>query len=445
MYRRHPGALGRTESIASLTTTTAVVNALATGVIDSEKFVRKWMLRAEAASAADRVRIVKTFASASGTFLHEGTPYSDTTATSEKIEILEVEPYLVDNAINVALGRLRRIDREIIPGNSANRVYMSDLSWIQEPGDVARVAWCGHPGLCRNANLQKYNTVNTSGVLQPDSWTLSGSGATMVRSTTQTRKAPYSLAITRSGTNCVVSQEVGLLDSGVSDDTLIGKTVTAFAWVWSSVASQVKVHLYDEVNASVIASSSFHTGGSGWEELSTAETTLASTVEGLTCRLTVDDDNAVVYVARLDIVRGALNDSVRRENYTETDVGRPEWDQGNGPLSAILPGRNGGQWVFYTHRAYPEFDADRIIAGSADADSTDAPLITVAVGALARLYEGLAQRPDGDNGQYGYWAQEWGKKADQLYTRHLYQGNDSPYPGGIQVTRRNVPWAAGRA
>ena len=88
MYRRHPGALGRTESIASLTTTTAVVNALATGVIDSEKFVRKWMLRAEAASAADRVRIVKTFASASGTFTHEGTNYADTTATSEKLDTI---------------------------------------------------------------------------------------------------------------------------------------------------------------------------------------------------------------------------------------------------------------------------------------------------------------------------------------------------------------------
>ena len=84
MYLRPGSGVGQTEVIASLTTTTAVVSKLATGTINSEKYLRKWLIRAEAASQpADRERSCSAFSSSTGTFTHAGANYADTTATSE--------------------------------------------------------------------------------------------------------------------------------------------------------------------------------------------------------------------------------------------------------------------------------------------------------------------------------------------------------------------------
>ena len=433
MYLRPGSGVGQTEAIASLTTTTAVVSKLATGTINSEKYLRKWLIRAEAASQpADRERICSAFSSSTGTFTHAGANYADATATSEYLEIVEYEPKIIDSAIQITLPRIKRLDREIIPCKNDARVYLTDLSWIREPGGVSKLAWSSNPGLCRNPDLQKYNTVTTSGVLQPDGWTIAGASATMARSTTQVYKGKYSLAITRAGTDCTVSQAPGLLTTGVSADSLISKTVTGWARVWSAVASQVRVQLYDEVNSSVIASSSYHTGGSGWEELSTAETTLASTVEGLTVRVSVETSNTVCYVGYLDVIRGALSDAVRRGNFREVEYGRPYFDQGL-PLSFLADGKSSGQWVIYSERGYAEFDAARLIAGTADADETDAPEVIAAVGAHWALYEGVGEMQK---------ANEWRRKFEDLQQLHRYVASEGPTPLGIPM--RSIPWSAGR-
>lgn len=435
MMRRVPAheSIGRVEDIASLTTTTVVVNALATGTVNPEKFIRKWLLRAEGA-AADRVRMSSNFSSSTGTLTHAGANYSDTTATNEKIEIHEHEPYIVDQAINVELGRLMRIDREIIPATAGHWYYLDDLDWIHEPGDVQKVAWSAYNGLCRNADLQKYNTISSTGAMQPDAWTLAGSGATMARSTTQTYRAPYSLAITRAGTDCTVSQKVGLLVTGVDGDELANsKTVTAFARVWASAASTVRVQLYDEVNASIIASSSYHSGGSDWEELATAETALSTSIDGLTVQVSVETNDGTVYVARLDAVRGGLTDAVRRGNFEEYEVDpRPYFDQGSGPLRMYLDGRSNGQYVVYSYRPYPEFNADRMLAGTADADETDAPIVTIATGAIARLFETV-------HGAGDPRAREWRGKADTLYRRHRYERSEGTM-AGLNVPQRSIEW-----
>ena len=433
MYLRPGSGVGQTEVIASLTTTTAVVSKLATGTVNSEKYLRKWLIRAEAASQpADRERICSAFASSTGTFTHAGANYADATATSEFLEIVEFEPKIIDSSIQITLPRIKRLDREIIPCKNDPRVYLTDLSWIREPGQVTNLAWSSNPGLCRNPDFQKYNTVTTSGILQPDGWTIAGTSATMARSTTQVHKGKYSLAITRSGTDCTVSQTPGLLKTGVDEDTLLSKPVTGWARVWSSVASQVRVQLFDEVNASVIVSSSYHTGGGGWEELSTAETTLASTVEGLTVRVSVESDNTVCYVAYLDVIRGGLNDSVRRGSFREHDYGRPTFDQGL-PLSFMADGKTSGQWVVYSERGYAEFDAARLIAGTADADETDAPELIAATGALYALYEGVGDMQK---------SQLWRRRFEDLQQLHRYVPSEGPTPMGIPM--RSIPWGAGR-
>ena len=74
-------ALGLKFNLASATTTTAVVTALAAGGFTQGRFFGRFLVRAEAATAAgaDRVRRVTDFTASSGTLTHAGANYTDTT------------------------------------------------------------------------------------------------------------------------------------------------------------------------------------------------------------------------------------------------------------------------------------------------------------------------------------------------------------------------------
>ena len=449
IVKRFPDA-GEAWAIASLAVGSAVVSGRAIGSLSTQKYEGQYMLRRDTSQAADRQRRCSSFTAASGTFSHTGTNYADTTATSETLEVLRYEPFMIDNAIDLAIQRLHRLDIDIVPARTGvNRYWLGNYTWIQEPGDIVDVGLCSSPVLSRDRYLNKFNTVNTSGVLQPDSWTLAGAAGTMVRSTTQVDPAggPYSIALTRSGTNLTLSQTVGLLDTGVSAESLAGgtQTVTAVARGWSSVASQVRVQLVATGDGTT--NSSWHTGGSGWEELS-AERTLASTATTLICRLAVDTDNAVVYGGQLYLIFGTLNDSVRRDNYAVDWLGRDEWsfDQSTAYMQLYAPVRGqGSQIVLRTKRAYPGFDATRLTAGSSDAGILDAPLTPVAVGAMAELFRALAGHKDAgaeDRVRYtGLWSY-WNRQFEQLALEHLGVPSGPAAGGSFPFPRRTTAWPA---
>ena len=433
-------ALGRVETVASFAAQTLGVSALALGG-SSQQFVNDELFRFDTATTADRIRRVTSFAPTTGVATHQGTAYSDTTVGTEKVAILKHPTYLFLKAVQATLPKVLHNNRTVIP-TLANQdtVWLADLDWINQPSDILRVCWSNNPVLTKNRNMQAYSTYNTSGVLVPDFWTLTGASATMARSTTQKwRGQPTSLAITRAGTDCYISQAPGLLNTGVSADNLVGESVTGVFVVWSSVASQVRVSIYDGVTTTT---GSFHTGGSGWEELS-ATATIGATATTVEIRCNVITDNTVAYVGEgYAIIGTATDDTIRRDNYEsdEEEMPRDQYEQ-SGSLNATLPPRStGGQWVIWSKRGYPQLDSARFAAGTADADVIDAPVLTVAVGAIAQLYESMIDGQE-SGAKFGPLAALWSERFGSLNGSHL-SPTKGPEPLGALAFRARMQLSA---
>lgn len=439
-------ALGTYFNLASATTTTAVVTALNVGGFTQGRFYGRFMVRAEAATAAgaDRVRRITDFTASTGTFTHAGTNYADTTATSEFLEVLEYEPWLYDRAINLTLARLKRRDRRIIPQISGvDRYYIGNLTWIEQPSDILEVKWSSTPVLSNNRDFQKWNTVSTSGTfITPDDWTIDVVNAGAGRSTTQVWKGTYSMAAVRSGADVRVSQQVGLLENGVSDDSLRGEQVTAVSRLWTATASATYSYIDDGPTDSTADS---HTGNSTWQEIVSDTHTISSSATMLEFG-TVVAVNSTVYIGEAFLVLGTLTDAARRGFYAEHTIELEDYsfDQGAGILALRLPplGR-GSAYILYSKRPYPQFDETRLLAGTADADETDAPKELVAIGAIARLYEILAQREtDNERKKHyedlaGFWEQRFRPLAQQhLGIKKREPGVDFMRPRALAMAPR---------
>lgn len=413
--------LGRVENIASLNSDgfAAVVTRLAVGSIGSGKFADQWLLRPEAASQpADRLRFIDDYNSRTGELFHEGTAYSDVTATDEEVEIHTLEPGGLDEAIQFALRNTRFRDEHVIAARADGRYYLHDLAWLDEPSDILRVGRRANPVLTPNRHFEKWFGYDSGGLLVPDRWTLAGSGATFVRSTIA-RRGQFSLGVTAGGgASATVSFTVGLLDTGVSADTLRGQTVTGVL-VLSSDDAGTTVSVTDDVDTT---SSSFNTGDGTWEEL-TAQHVINAAATTLTLKALVSPAD-VIKLQELYLAFGSLNDDIRRDAHrTAWEDARPRYEQLSPLLLNSFRGR-GGQVVIETARPYPEFTASRVLAGTADADEHDAPLDLIAYGALARLYEQRAHFSFEDSAKARTFADDYGARRDN----HLYV-EDNTRPG----------------
>lgn len=422
MFELMPQGVGRAEAITSLTTTTVVCSSLAFGGVTGQKFVDKWLLRRDTTTAADRIRRCTDFTSSSGTLTHAGTNYADTTATSETLEILNYEPYLVDLAIQRSVTRLKRHDSHIIPTRQGiTRYDLSGMDWLTDPGDLTGVYYRPSPVITNNRRMERWNNYDSAGSLIPDDWTLVGADATIARSTTNQRHG-YNVAITRAGSGTTFQQVPSLLDTGVADDSLAGKTVTAVAWVWSDTASQVSVRVNDGV---ATTTSAYHTGGSGWEELS-VEKTLSDSSVLLSMWVSVEIDGTV-YVDEAYLCIGELTDTVRRDAYQTQKLAANEYQllQDEGLIELPAKGR-GGQYIIKTKRSYPQFVASRIAAGTADGDTSDAPETAVAAGALGRLFESLYEDETNEAAKARYLVQAntWNRRSEQLNLKHLEEKSE---------------------
>ena len=389
MYLLEPGAVGRTEAIASLPAggLTMTVSALATGSVVAGKFIDKWLLRSDAA-AAERIRLCSNFAAATGTLTHAGAIYADLTATNENVEIIEYEPYILDAAINRALWRARRRHRVIIPTiQGVDRYFLGDLTWIDEPSDIDAVKLSTSPVLTRNRHFEDWNTISAAGIFLPDHFTLTGAAATMARESTIVQSGQYSLAVIRAGTDGVLAQTIpgpgsGLLWNGVSLDSLRSRDVTVVLVARSANANSVRARIDDGVAAS---NTSYHTGNSTWQELS-VRLTLAVTATQCIISARVEV-NETAYIDELYAVYGTLDDVMRREKYPEEDIDY-HFEQGGSTLALVLNKAyaRGQQIIVESWRRYQEPTATL----AADGDSNDAPINLIAHGGLAELYYALA-------------------------------------------------------
>ena len=396
-------SLGRVESVASLTVTTVVVTALGTGVVQAGRYVNKWLLRANLAAAdvADRIRLCSAFTNTTGTLTHAGTNYVDTTATDEFVEIHEHEPYLLDLAIQETLRETKRRTSVTLPLNQGGRYdLVSPFSWLRDPSEILRVGTQSLTVLTPNRHFERWGVVSTGGALQPDDFTLAGTGATFTRSTTR-RRGPYSLEIVTTGGNvATVDVVVRLLESGVTSDSLQGFSVLGVAVCKASAASAQRVRVQSENAAGTLlgsaVNSSYHTGGAAWEELTIAHTVGAAADQ---VRLQFRQEaNIAAAGAQLDELYlignlSAISDAYRRDDQGIEWLRQPRYTQN--PLAWLGPRGTSGQLVLECLRAYPEFDATRLRNGTADGDSQDAPLDLIARGALYRLLDGLWQSAAG--------------------------------------------------
>jgi hypothetical protein len=424
-YFEHAASLAgepfaRVYPIASLAATTLTVTRLARGEL-AEKYAGQYLLRQYASAAADRERTITSFDSSTGVFTHGGASYSDTTATDEKVLVTPIPPSVLDDAIVRALEQCTRLDWEMIPGFQGNRYPLTDFTWITRRALIKDVRFRYSPVFTRNRHMDKWNTLTSGGVLQPDWWTLTGSGATMVRDSTNGARpsSPYTVAITRSGTDCYISQSVSTMLTGVTGArSYADRTIYAVAKVKASVASRTRVRLL--VDGSVVASSSYHTGGGTVEELSTSYD-VSETANSLEIRITVETGDTTVYVDEAYLVPDTLSDGVRKDVYEE-ELAEASFEQGP-PLVMRLPFSIGKQVMVRSERPYPAFDATRVASGSADADSSDAPLTLVACGILAYAFEKMAVRqPE----MYGEPAKRWRAEFDTLRGENLQTLDDSP-------------------
>jgi hypothetical protein len=120
----------------------------------------------------------------------------------------------------------------------------------------------------------------------PADWTLGGADATVAQSTTQVKYGSYSGALTRSGTNCFIFQNI------TSPASYEGEEVTFGAWVYATVANRAYLQIADDGGN---ASSSFHSGVAGWEFL-TITYTVSATPTNLRGALLVIDGDTTAYI-----------------------------------------------------------------------------------------------------------------------------------------------------
>lgn len=410
MIRKVPGDLWREDAITSLTTTTIVSNSLLFGGISNDRYAGQWAWRPDTTTTADKTRYITAFASATGTLTHAGANFSDTTATGENVIISRVEPYIVRQAIDSAVRRLKTVDRTEFPFVSGQGWYsLGEATWIRQPSDIVRICYDHSPQITRNRYLQKRNSVNTSGLPVPDFWTVGSNAATSPFQTTTYRGQRYYYALTRAGgTDATLSSTVSAMLTGVSGEFPVGETITAVAVVNPLSATNLNL-----VVDGGVTSPNISTSATGRQELTITDTLLSSE-HAIRTVLTAQNANEENIVYELYTIVGALTDAVRRDNFPEYELDRGDWDfDQNGVLTIRMPQIGRGRFIVYSKRAYPGFDNTRLISGAADADSSDAPLDAVCAGALSRIYFGLE---GGQSPNYLYWENQF----SQLSRRHLY-------------------------
>jgi len=412
-----PDGFGRVESIATLAAQSMTVAALAVGTLASTKYQNKWLCRPDATTTADRVRMCSAYTSSSGTLTHAGTAYADTTATSEVVEISEYEPARADTSINRALGRLRRRDVEIIPTNGGSRYWLGQLNWINEPGDVDMVRYAPNPVLSRNRDFAKWNIATpgtAAATAVPDNFTLTGTSATSVRITTNVAQTgQYGVQVVAgAGSVSQMYQSIGLLSDGVSSDNLVSKAVTIVLVGRATAASSLR-GWYSDDGGTTKQYTSYHTGNSLQQEL-TFQATVGSSASNPTFGWE-QAASATCQVSSCYLVLNAISDGVRKQTYQAAEIEKM-WDQSAGPGALVLKVPQqwslGGQIEVHSKRAYPTL--------TLDTDTADAPIVTIATGALFLMFRGMATKGGEDDTRYKQLAAYWQDRYATVAGKHYY-------------------------
>lgn len=431
-------AVGRSEAITGLAVGSVTCATLGLGGLSEQFFRDHWLCRLDTATAADRFRRCTGFTASSGAMAHTGTNYVDTTTTGETLDILvpEAEPSQLLASIQWALAQLYHLEKTAIPTSLSSRYWLGDFSWLTRRALVRRVTYRNSPILNRNHNFEHYNSVNSSGVLVPDDWTLAGAGGSVARVTTGSQAGYYSAQVTRSTVDVTLTATIGLLRDGANSLASSGLQVSGGIAGTADAASQVRLRISDGVTT---ADSGYLANGSYDQEEVTAFTIDAAATT-LTVQVRVETTDGTPTIDRAFVCIGEASDAVWRDNYSEGLL-NPTWHEATAPLSfEVEPRGYGGQYVIHNLRPYPQFDNTRLLAGSGDGDSTDAPAVTIAAGALFHLFDTQSRnlRFNAEKRiELSRLANDWEVKWKLASAAHVHE--DSPARGGLPLPRPGFP------
>ena len=428
--------VGRSEAVTALANGSATAATLGLGGLSEQMFRDNWLMRLDTASAADRLRRCTGFTPASGLCAHGGTNYADQTVGTEQLDIFvpEIEPSLFLSSVQWALSQLHHLEKTIIPTSNAGRYWLGDLSWLTRRALVRAVRRRESPILNPNHDFEHWNTISTGGAFVADNWTIAGASGTSTRATTGNEVGHYTTQIERAGTDVTFTHTIGLLRDGAN--SLAGKQVGGGIAGTADAASQVRLRMTDGVNTE----NSDYLDNGTYSQAEIAAFTIDDDATTLTVQVRVETSDGTPTIDRAFACIGEPSDSVWKDIYEENSE-NVIWPEATAPLSFITqPLGYGRQYIIHSLRPYPQFDTTRLLAGTADGDSTDAPAPTIAAGALFHVFDTqsrnrkftLEKRTD-----LAEAANEWGTKWKLASEAHIHEDDRSG--GGLAIPRQSFP------
>jgi len=178
----------------------------------------------------------------------------------------------------------------------------------------------------------------------PDGWTLGGTGS-ISRESSIIKLGTYSCKLTSPGANLLYNRANAFISNkGVT--YWQGRTITFGCWVYATVANRAYLQLGDDSSG---ASSSYHTGDSTWQWLTTSHTLLASGLTQIVVDVRIEGGATSAYFDGAMCVEGESIDTDLGFDQTDTRVptsgiGYVLTNNGNAParvkIEVTAPGGN---------------------------------------------------------------------------------------------------------
>jgi len=347
----HSGTATSTSGVG----TAAILSGLLDTTGDDSKYVGWHLFFPDAASEADRERVITEWNDSAGVATFKAR--SDTTWTSETY-ILSPD-YTLDEyrqALAKALRESKRTYRYVMPAvPNTDRYRLSGMTWLEGAADIDAVWASDSPNMLHNEDFELWQN---GSALAPDGWTLAGSGASVARATTGVH-SPYSAVVTRASADATLYQDAPpILVQHLVRSTSAPLPVISFgARVTASTASIARVGVY---NGSSTTWTSYHTGNGVPQFLSsTYQTTATDTALRLVCSVDTSAGAGTFHLAcmtQLDSLpsqlqdRGSLAYAEYAPNYRVRNMGFvPVVDMGS---------HVSGQIIIYSRREFPAMTAD---------------------------------------------------------------------------------------
>ena len=165
-------------------------------------------------------------------------------------------------------------DKDILAWDSGDSVWRNrtttDLGVLTTTTGVKNNGTVNPTNLLSNGNFENWSAGTA---VAPDGWTLGGAGASVAREATIIKQGTYSAKLTRAGTDCSLKQSIHTT-KGIA--YWKGRKITISKWVYATVANRARIIISDAVGSTA---SSYHTGDSTWQLLTTTRTIDSSATE----------------------------------------------------------------------------------------------------------------------------------------------------------------------